>query len=191
MSDPYVYPGTSVLRNKEDIRDAEELAAFERLATANRLETLPGDVPITAEGYCTIHHYLFQDVYDWAGQYRLVDIARTDSLFCLVPYIERELAKRFAAIGLENNLHGLSAEQFAARAADHMSELNAIHPFREGNGRTQRAFLFVLARQAGHDIAMERIDARAWNEAARDSFQTGNSQAMRAIIANALAESRP
>jgi cell filamentation protein, protein adenylyltransferase len=186
MSDPYVYPGTNVLRNKEDIRDAEELEAFERLATANRMETLPDSVPITAEGYCAIHRYLFQDVYDWAGQYRLVDIARTDDLFCLAPYIERELAKRFAAIQSENSLRGLSPEQFAARAADHMTELNAIHPFREGNGRTQRAFLFVLGRQAGHDIAMERIDARAWNEASRDSFRTGNPRAMHDVIAAAI-----
>jgi cell filamentation protein len=186
MSDPYVYPGTDVLRNKEGIQDASELEAFERLATANRMETLPDSVPITAEGYCAIHRYLFQDVYDWAGQYRLVDIARTDDLFCLAPYVERELVKRFAAIQAENGLRGLSAERFAARAADHMAELNAIHPFREDNGRTQRAFLSVLGRQAGHDIAMEQIDAQAWNEASRDSFRTGNPRAMYDIIAGAI-----
>jgi len=185
MDDPYVYPGTDVLRNKEDIRDADELAAFERMATANRMETLSDDVPITAEGYRAIHHYLFQDVYDWAGKGRLVDIARTDDLFCLTPYIEQELAKRFAAIQAENYLRGLSAEQFAARAAHHMSELNAIHPFRDGNGRAQRAFLFVLGRRAGHDIDMERINAQAWNDASRESFRTGNSGTMRDVIANA------
>jgi cell filamentation protein len=67
-----------------------------------------------------------------------------------------------------------------------MAELNAIHPFREGNGRTQRAFLSVLGRQAGHDIAMEQIDAQAWNEASRDSFRTGNPRAMYDIIAGAI-----
>ena len=67
-----------------------------------------------------------------------------------------------------------------------MIEINAIHPFRDGNGRTLRAFLFVLARQAGHDIKMERIDPAAWNEASRVSFRTGDSRAMRHIIANAI-----
>jgi cell filamentation protein len=94
MSDLYCYPGTDVLRNIENIRDAEELRAFERTATANRIETLPDESPITPDGYRAIHPYIFQDVYDWAGEYRAVDIARTDDLFCLVPYITQELAKR-------------------------------------------------------------------------------------------------
>jgi cell filamentation protein len=186
MSDPYCYPGTDVLRNIKNIQNAEELAALEGSHTANRLETLPNNFPITPDGYRAIHRYIFQDVYDWAGEYRVVDIARADSLFCLAPYIAPELAKRFEAIRLENNLRGLEAEDFAARAAEHVVELNAIHPFREGNGRTLRAFLFVLARQAGHDIKMERIDAAAWNKASRVSFRTGDSQAMRNIIADAI-----
>jgi cell filamentation protein len=186
MSDPYCYPGTNVLRNIENIRDAEELTAFERSAAANRMEMLPDDFPITPDGYRAIHRYIFQDVYDWAGEYRDMDIARTDDLFCLVPYIAPELAKRFEAIRRENSLRGLSIEDFATRAAEHAIELNAIHPFREGNGRTLRAFLFVLARQAGHDIHMERIDARSWNDASRVSFRTGDTQAMCNIIADAI-----
>ena len=59
MTDPYLYPGTDVLRNKENIRDARELQAFERMATASRMETLLDDTPITAEGYCEIHRYIF------------------------------------------------------------------------------------------------------------------------------------
>jgi cell filamentation protein len=186
MSDPYCYPGTNVLRNIEDIQEAEELAAFERTATANRMETLPDNFPISPEGYLAIHRYIFQDVYDWAGEYRTVDIARIDNLFCLAPYIMPELAKRFDIIRSENNLRGLSSEDFATRAAEHVAELNAIHPFREGNGRTLRAFLFVLARQAGHDIHMERIDAQSWNEASRVSFRTGDARAMRNIITDVI-----
>jgi cell filamentation protein, protein adenylyltransferase len=186
MSDPYCYPGTNVLRNIENIKDAEELAAFERTATANRMETLPDHFPITPEGYRAIHRYIFQDVYDWAGEYRTVDIARIDNLFCLAPYIMQELAKRFDTIRSENNLRGLSSEDFATRAAEHAAELNAIHPFREGNGRTLRAFLFVLARQAGHNIHMERIQVEKWNEASRVSFRTGDSRTLRGIIADAI-----
>ena len=186
MSDPYCYPGTDVLRNIKNIQNAEELAALEGSHTANRLETLPNNFPITPDGYRAIHRYIFQDLYDWAGEYRLVDIARAESLFCLARYIAQELTKRFEAIRSENNLSGLNVGDFAARAAEHLVELNAIHPFREGNGRTLRAFLFVLARQAGHDINMDRIETVTWNEASRVSFRTGDSRAMRNIIADAI-----
>jgi cell filamentation protein len=64
-------------------------------------------------------------------------------------------------INNEDNLRGLTREQFAARAAEHMCELNTIHPFLDGNGRTQRAFLEMLAKQAGHDIDLARIDPDA------------------------------
>jgi cell filamentation protein len=74
------------------------------------METLPDDFPISPDGYRAIHRYIFQDIYDWAGEFRVVDIARTDDLFCLVPYIAQELAKRFEAIRSENNLCGLGAE---------------------------------------------------------------------------------
>jgi cell filamentation protein, protein adenylyltransferase len=115
-----------------------------------------------------------------------VDIAKNNDLFCLAPYIGRELARRFEAIQAENALLGLDAEQFVARAAIHLSELNAVHPFREGNGRTQRAFLFVLGRQAGHEVDLARIDPQAWNAASRESFRTGNSTPLRDVIAPAL-----
>ncbi len=75
-----------------------------------------------------------------------------------------KLEKRFAAIRAENGLLGMSADQFAERAAEHLSELNAIHPFREGNGRTLRAFLGILAERAGHEIDMTLIDPKAWKK---------------------------
>jgi len=187
MTDPYVYPGTRVLRNIENIRDAEELARFERLMTAQRLrEGLPG-VELSANGYRELHRHLFQDVYDWAGRDRTVEIAKGDSLFCLPQFIGPELDKRFAAIKAERYLKQLSAAQFAKQAAEHISELNAIHPFREGNGRTSRAFLVVLGRQAGHRIEMRRIDPRAWIDASRASFRTGDCKLMCAVIAAAVA----
>jgi fido (protein-threonine AMPylation protein) len=71
--------------------------------------------------------------------------------------------KRFAAINGENNLRGLDAATFAARAAEHIGELNAIHPFLDGNGRALRAFLENLAEQAGHHIDLARVDPQAWN----------------------------
>lgn len=154
MADPYVYSGTLVLINKEGLRDAEELAMFERVMTAQRMSEGMPAVDLSAAGYRELHRHLFQDVYEWAGQPRTVSIAKGAWRFCRPEVVEKELDARFAAIHAENDLRGLTPEHFATRAAEHLSELNAIHPFREGNGRAQRAFLEVLGRNAGH-----RVDA--------------------------------
>jgi cell filamentation protein len=153
---PYCYPGTDVLRNREGIRDRDELEELERQHSADRMMTLPHDLPITVAGYCEIHRYVFQDVYDWAGEYRTVDTGRTGP-FCKAKYI-----------------------------AEHISELNAIHCFLEGNGRTQRAFLEILARQAGHEVDLACIDPNAWNAAAAKSFHTLDYRPMQYVIAAAL-----
>jgi cell filamentation protein len=87
-------------------------------------------------------------------------------------------------------LRGLGADQFADRAALHISELNAIHPFRDGNGRVQRAFLELLGRAAGHEIDVARIDPVAWNEASIESFHAGDHSRMREVIALALVRDR-
>jgi fido (protein-threonine AMPylation protein) len=188
--DPYVYPGTGVLRNKEGIRDPEELERVERQLAAIRLESLPKDIPISAEGYHEIHRHIFQDIYEWAGQDRMVDIAKGDSYFCRHEYIAQQLQQRFETIQSENCLRGSTPEQFADRAAEHISELNAIHPFREGNGRVQRAFLEALGREADRAIDLSRIEPKAWNEAAIESFQTGDCSRMREVIAVILVRDR-
>jgi cell filamentation protein len=142
--DPYIYENSNVLKNKEGIRDADELERFERLMMTERQSQGLPDVPLTADGFRELHHHLFQDVFEWAGEIRTVDMAKNNDPFCRAAYVDAELDKRFAAIQAENGLKGLSAEQFADRAGEHISELNAIHPFREGSGRTMRAFLEVL-----------------------------------------------
>lgn len=184
--DPYVYPGTHVLINKEDIRDAAELDQFERTMSAQRLrEGLP-DITLTPKGYCSLHHHLFQDVYAWAGKRRTVDIAKGNDMFCLAAHVERELQKRMEAIRGERRLRGLSTTQFAGQMAVHISELNAIHAFREGNGRTQRAFIVVAGRQAGHRIAIQRINPDAWMDASKQSFRKGDTSRMQDVIAGLI-----
>jgi cell filamentation protein len=185
MDHPYCYPGTDVYRNKENIRDRDELEAFERQHSGDRLLTLPHNLPITVQGYCEIHRYILQDVYDWAGEYRTVTTGR-GAPFCKAEFIAPEMDKRFAAINAEDNLRGLKADQFAVRAAEHTCELNAIHPFLDGNGRTQRAFLELLAEQAGHEIDLARIDRQTWNEAAKESYYRQDYRPMRNIIAGAI-----
>jgi cell filamentation protein len=147
--------------------------------------TLPHNLPITVQGYCEIHRYILQDVYDWAGEYRMVTTGR-GAPFCKAEFIAPEMKKRFAAINAEDNLRGLTVDQFAARAAEHTCELNAIHPFLDGNGRTQRAFLELLAERAGHEIDLACIDPQAWNEAAKESYYKQDYRPMRNIIAGAI-----
>lgn len=184
-ADPYVYAGTEVLRNQKSLTSLDALNRFERLATAQRLEESLPSVSLTADGYRALHHHVFQDVYDWAGQYRSVAIAKGD-LFALPPYIEGEMQRRFALIHRENDLKGFSAERFSNRAAEHVCEINAVHPFREGNGRTQRLFLKVLARQAGHDLRINKLDAGLWMRGSVESFRHQDYGPMAACIRGAL-----
>src|SRR5271170_4933482 len=114
-ADPYAYPGTDILINKENFRDGEGLERFERLATAQRFaEGLP-QVALTAAGYRQLHQHIFRDVYSWAGQYRTVDITKADSQFCKAEFIKAQLDKRFQAISSDAALNGATAAQFAAR----------------------------------------------------------------------------
>jgi cell filamentation protein len=85
-------------------------------------------------------------------------------------------------------LKNLSPKQFAGRAAEHISELNAIHAFREGNGRMQRAFLELLAERAGHPLDLMQITPAAWEQASVEGFQRANYGPMRQVIARALLE---
>jgi cell filamentation protein len=182
MSDPYVYPGTEILINKEGIRDQAELEAFERVMTAARLETLPVTVPLTKAGYGQLHRHIFQDVYDWAGEYRAVNLAKGGHMFCLVPYIADQMRRRFDLIRVECGRAKPSRAAFVRQAAEHISEINAIHPFREGNGRTLRAFLECLADQSGYCVMLERLDPGAWIDASIRGFRDGDYEPMRQVI---------
>jgi cell filamentation protein len=185
MQHPYCYPGTDVLRNKENIREADRLEKLERRLSADRLMTLARNLPISVAGFREIHRYMLQDVYDWAGEYRTVDTGRTGP-FCKAEYIARYMDARFAAIRAEDDLRGLAPDAFAARAAEHICELNAIHCFLDGNGRTQRAFLERLAAVAGHEVDLARIDPKAWNAASAKGYHTQDYAPMQMVIAGVL-----
>jgi cell filamentation protein len=185
MSDPYVYPGTDKLVNLAGIRERDVLEAYERGMTLQRYsEGIPG-VSLSADGFRAIHRHLFQDVYAWAGRDRTVELAKDESFFCRAAFIADQLDRRFRAIRSDTELANGTAA-FAARAAEHVSELNAIHPFREGNGRTLRAFLQVLACSCGHQLDLTRITPDAWHEASVRGFVRGDHTGMTKIIAAAL-----
>lgn len=173
--DPYLIPGTDTLANKLGIRDAATLRQVEYDLTAQRLELL-GERPIQGrfdlDHLQRIHGYVFQDLYEWAGQLRTVDIEKGGARFAHAGFIEAAAAGMAKELEGERFLRGLDKEQFVERLAYHYGELNALHPFREGNGRATREFIGQLAEQAGFTLDQTKIDNAKgqWNEAARMSF---------------------
>lgn len=182
--DGYVYPGTSVLRNKADIRDQLALDAFEADATAVRMLELL-EKPLVGQfdfvHLCSIHHHLFQDVYEWAGLIRTVDISREGSRFAHVPMIEGYLRGELGRLPSENWLRGLGPAVFVKRLAHYMGEINAAHPFRDGNGRTQRVFCSLLAEQAGYFIDFESVDQARMYGVMVASFK-GNAEPLETLL---------
>jgi cell filamentation protein len=100
-----------------------------------------------------IHRHLFQDVFPWAGDFRVVNISKGNAPFGPAIHIASAVTEALAKLRSEDLLTGLTPTQFAARAAFYLGEINAIHPFREGNGRTQREFIRQLALHAGHPLS--------------------------------------
>ena len=181
--DPYTGPVTGLLLNKLGLGTAAELEAAEREITHAALILL-GESPLRP-GYdlphlCAIHRRIFGDIYDWAGQIRTVAIA-TGSLFCLPRCIETSAAEIFRALRSENFLRDLDREAFVARLAYHLGEVNAVHPFREGNGRTQRAFFEQPAREAGYPLAWQHLDATQNIEACA-AIMRGDAEPMRKML---------
>jgi cell filamentation protein len=155
MNDPYLIPGTDVLRNNLGLIDPSELECSERLHTAGRLVKLmikPVNGNFDLKHLQRIHYAIFQDVYEWAGSLRSVDIVKGFTQFASAEYLESSAFDIFNRLAMENYLRGFSVKDFAKSAASYFSDVNALHPFREGNGRAQREFFRDLALKAGYIV---------------------------------------
>ena len=155
------YPGTSVLINKFDIRDEAKLNEVESVVvSARNAEWLNEPEAFTFDffHYKAIHHFLFSDLYDWAGQVRTVNISKKGTRFTLAESIERQAELIFKRLKDCNYFKGLQHDEFIDEIVDFYCVTNELHPFREGNGRTQRAFLTQLIRNAGYDINFADMD---------------------------------
>jgi len=164
--DPYCYPGTSILRNKLNIRCETELDLAERELSdiaASQIELClpPYDFAYLKE----IHSRLFQDLYDWAGEIRHVDISKDTTRFCRADRIVPESKKLLAPATLAQWAEGLPLPAFINACAEAFGDLNMVHPFREGNGRTQRIFFEHLIVNAGYEINWWEVDSVEWRQA--------------------------
>ncbi len=188
MADPYLYPGSTVLRNLPGLQDADALAEHEAQATTLRLAQLAAtglEGAYDLSHLQEFHRFIFRDVYPWAGELRTVPLAKPGSMFALPEHIESYATELLRQLAAEQHLRGLPREQFAERLTHYCAEINAVHPFREGNGRAQRACLRQLALDARHTLAWERLDARALVHASQRSFQ-GDNLLMRELIEEVL-----
>jgi cell filamentation protein len=181
FDDPYVYKGTTVLRNRLGIRDAALLESFEiEMSTIRAEEPLPSG-RFSARHYRQVHRHLFQDVYRWAGTYRSVRMGKGGNAFCYPEYIPAEMRRLFAPPRIDLALRATDFRQFVRKAAGFLSELNAIHPFREGNGRTQLAFMHVVAIKAGYPFDLRRVRKQTFLPAMIASFG-GNLELLEAEL---------
>lgn len=168
----YCYPDSEVLKNKMGIRNMEKLRQLERKLTMLRILELvdkPIDGKFDLEHLQSIHRYIFQDIYDWAGEIRKVDIAK-GNMFCNVKFIEGQASEIFEKLKAENYLRGLGKKEIVSRMAFYFSEINALHPFREGNGRSQREFIRTLALHGGYVVNFARVGKEEMIRASQDSF---------------------
>jgi cell filamentation protein len=187
--DPYIDAATGVFRNKLGLITAGELEAAEREITHAALIFLrESPVPPTYDlGHlCAIHRRIFGDLYDWAGQLRTVAIAK-GTWFCLPQYIESAAAEAFRSLHGENLLRGLPRDAFTDRLTSYLGEVNAVHPFREGNGRSQRAFFEQLASDAGFILDWQHLDADR-NIAASAAIMRGDPTLMRKMLDELIRE---
>lgn len=177
--DPYTDAKTGVLINKLGINDARQLATAERALTRVRLLEVK-DSPIKGNFDLAhlqdIHKHVFQDLYSWAGELRTVPIAKGNSVFALPEYIKPEGDKLFAKLAGENHLKGMFTDKFVERAAFYLSETNALHAFREGNGRTQRAFFEALGQHIGRPMDFSATSAEQNVERFSASFHRGGDE---------------
>lgn len=179
--DPYCYPGTTVLKNKLGLKKQADLDKFETEISFQRsTEPLPAG-NLTYRHYCAIHKHLFQDVYRWAGKPRTVRITKGGSTFCYPESIDREAKNLFKQLAEAKHFKGLTAQKFAEATAHFLAELNAIHPFREGNGRSQLTFLILLAEKAGHPLNLDKMNPSEIMQAMIASFG-GNEKPLAKLI---------
>ena len=159
----YCYKGTNVLVNKMNIKDPIALKNYETSVIGLKLMALSkrgitGKFDVSH--FVSIHKFLFEDIYPFAGLFRTENIAKDYFQFAEWEYIESELTRLLSELKSENFLANLTKEKFTERLAYYWAELNVLHPFREGNGRTTREFLRQLSLKNGYILNLHKISTQ-------------------------------
>lgn len=168
----YCYPDSNVLINKMGITNAEDLHCAERDITSLNISMIKAK-PITGcfdlAHLKLIHKSIFSDVYPWAGQLRIVDISK-GNIFCMSQHLEMYAESIFSKLKKEQYLINTDESDIVQRLSFYLSEINVLHPFREGNGRTQRVFIEYLAAVAGYHVDFSSVSPDQMIKASAEAF---------------------
>lgn len=194
-ADPYLIPGTDVLRNKLGITDRKTLEEVESDLSTVRIGQYEPDPDTTMQGTVEelqrIHGYIFQDIYDWAGEIRTVDIHKSGGM----PFQPLEMFRNGAVYAEEtlrndNLLRGMDHDRFIDRLAVNYDNFNVLHPFREGNGRTQRLFWSLMADQAGWQLDWTKTTAGQIAWTSKQAMERGDYRPLKYMF-DEIAEPSP
>lgn len=182
--DPYLDLDAGVLRNRLGLIDPAELARAEADLTVIRLTHLPS-LPIQGrfdlEHLQAIHRYVFAPIYDWAGELRTIALGKGGHRFCPPEQLRASAGRIILALAARDQLVGLDRAAFLDAAAELTAALLYLHPFREGNGRSIRAFLAQLARTAGYRLQWAGMGGEENRLAARSAYD-GDLKPLRALL---------
>lgn len=182
--DPYLYPSTDVLINKFDIKDEKKLQEVEAfIFSLKSAEPLPkGDFDY--QHLKDLHKHFFGEIYTWAGEERTIDLVKGDSYFAHFKYISNWLDKLFKMLKQED-LSNLPVNELSQRLSYYFNEINAAHPFREGNGRVQRSFCELITNTVGYTLDWSLIKREAYLEASIQGMR-GNYMPMASLFSQII-----
>lgn len=168
----YCYENSSTLVNKLNIQDNELLQKYEAKITAAKLlglrqKGITGN--FDSKHLIALHTYLFEDIYPFAGKFRTEDISKGVFSFAHWEYISSELERLLKELKNENYLENTDKKHFAQRLAYYIAEMNVLHPFREGNGRTIREFIRQLALRNDYLLNLKKVSPEEMLSASKKS----------------------
>ena len=182
----YTDPDTNLLRNLQGITDADVLLFVESSAVTKRLQELY-EYPLIVKGVITlfeIHQHLFQDLYSWAGKKRTVEISKDGKQFFPTSFFDNAFQYIDQLILEYKSIPKRNKRAVANKLAEILDHVNYLHPFREGNGRSQREFLRLLAFEKGYSLNLNPPD----NKGVYDRYMQGTIESEVKILADLIDE---
>ena len=156
------YPGTTVLINKLGIKNQNHLDEIETMIVSVKSAEIElsfsSDADFDFEFYKDLHRILFEDIYEWAGTVRTINISKKQTSFCSTEQIQATGENIFKHLQKANYFFDLSYDELIEELADLYNSINYLHPFREGNGRCQRLFFRLLSNKIGYSMDFDQID---------------------------------
>ncbi len=190
--DPYLDSPDGVLKNLLEITNSDELARVEGNLTGIQIASM-AEKPVEGDfdlGHLqAIHKRIFGSIYPWAGELRTVELSSGSTRFASIEYLPKAAQEVFDSLKSDGLLVNLSDEDYTSKFAHYYSEVNILHPFREGNGRTQRAFFSLVAAQSGRFLAWDRLDADQ-NIQASIAAYNGDESKLTGMLAELVVQKR-